>query len=142
MDLKEALKIDPENPEGKKKKRKDNLLDLKEAFIDNPRFPDRLCIMLIDCMLYTDEKTTWKDAGGLDRIIKFIEENRKSFIDVNKFIKLLPQIKSQWKACYNAYEKTKNFGFSGYKQANESDLDKGYTTSYKDLMAKVDIYIE
>lgn len=109
-----------------------NLLDIKDVFIDNPQYSNRVCIMLIDCIL-----------EGLNDIINNIEVKykQKDLIDVSKLVLQLPSLRANWKACYDAYEKTKNFGFSGYKKANYSDLDSGYSINYKDLMAKYGIEV-
>lgn len=108
------------------------LSDLKEVFIDNPQFSNRVCIMLVDCIL-----------EGLYDIINNIQQqyNKNSLINVREFVLQLPMLRANWQACYNAYEKSKNFGFSGYKKANLSDLDKGYSLSYKDLMKQYGIEV-
>lgn len=105
-----------------------NLVDLKEIFIDNPQFSNRVCIMLIDCIL----ESLYETIGNIE-----LKYKNKTLINITELIKQLPALKANWIACYNAYEKSKNFGFSGYKKANESDIDEGYSLSYEDLLRSV-----
>ena len=79
--------------------------------------------------------------NSIEETLNKIEQDKNNLIDITAFIKALPQLKSNWVASYNAYEKTKNFGFSGYKKANPDDLDRGYSVSYKDLMKSVGITV-
>lgn len=110
----------------------ENINQLREVFVDNQQFSNRVCLMFINSVLNSLQET-------INKLKKSYQEG--SIVNIKQFIALLPSLRANWKACYDAYEKAKNLGFSGYKKANLDDLDRGFSLSYKDLMNKYGIKV-